>query len=83
MTLNKNNLSDDDISMRIVGGNITTTYKYPWYAMLVRIVNKKSAFECGGSIINSLYVLTAAHCKKVSTVQKLKATLLIGTEYIL
>ncbi|KAG7211721.1 hypothetical protein KM043_010967 [Ampulex compressa] len=43
---------------RIVGGVETQVNQYPWMAMLLY----KGRFYCGGSLINSRYVLTASHC---------------------
>ncbi|XP_022825984.1 trypsin-like isoform X1 [Spodoptera litura] len=43
---------------RIVGGYETKEREYPWMAMLMY----NGRFFCGGSLINDLYVLTAAHC---------------------
>ncbi|KAI4499078.1 hypothetical protein M0802_005944 [Mischocyttarus mexicanus] len=43
---------------RIVGGVETKVNQYPWMALL----KYKKRFYCGGTIINSRYVLTAAHC---------------------
>jgi len=59
-------------AQRIVGGVETEVNEYPWQAGLV---NKNSGFIwCGGSLVNSRYVLTAAHCtkgKKPSSMQVL------------
>lgn len=44
--------------IRIVGGRPTGVNRYPWVAKLVY----EGHFHCGGSLINSDYVLTAAHC---------------------
>ncbi|XP_027839993.2 transmembrane protease serine 9-like [Aphis gossypii] len=49
--------------IRIVGGRPTGVHRYPWVAKLMY----EGHFHCGGSLINSDYVLTAAHC-----VRKLK-----------
>ncbi|KAJ8687239.1 hypothetical protein QAD02_023033 [Eretmocerus hayati] len=43
---------------RIVGGHETEVNEYPWVALLMY----KGRFYCGASVINSKYVLTAAHC---------------------
>jgi len=43
---------------RIVGGVETLVNQYPWMVLLMY----NDHFYCGGSIINSRYVLTAAHC---------------------
>ncbi|XP_075976296.1 trypsin-1-like [Anticarsia gemmatalis] len=43
---------------RIVGGYETKEREYPWMALLM--YNRRA--YCGASLINDLYVLTAAHC---------------------
>lgn len=48
----------------IVGGNVTTHRSWPWMAKL-EVLNPDEVtykFLCGGSIISSRYMLTAAHC---------------------
>ena len=42
----------------IVGGTKTKLGDFPYMALL----NYNGSFECGGSLINKWYVLTAAHC---------------------
>lgn len=44
---------------RIVGGTDADRKAWPW---MVALLNSKKKFFCGGSLINSQYVLTAAHC---------------------
>ncbi|XP_050722495.1 serine-aspartate repeat-containing protein D-like [Eriocheir sinensis] len=45
---------------KVVGGQDTTIYNYPW---MTAIVSRSSMFIfCAGSIINEGYILTAAHC---------------------
>ncbi|XP_017791571.1 PREDICTED: trypsin 3A1-like [Habropoda laboriosa] len=43
---------------RIVGGNMTSVYEYPWIVSMT----KQGAFYCAGSLITRRHVLTAAHC---------------------
>ncbi|XP_076659432.1 trypsin-1 [Halictus rubicundus] len=43
---------------RIVGGTETQVNQYPWMVLMMF----RGRFYCGGSVINSRYVLTAAHC---------------------
>jgi len=45
---------------RIVGGQETEEHEYPWQVGLVRR-NGRTPF-CGGTLISSTHVLTAAHC---------------------
>lgn len=45
----------------IVGGKIIDPDEYSWLASL-QYGNNGSYGVCGGSVINSWYVLTAAHC---------------------
>jgi len=45
---------------RIVGGQETGVYEYPWQAGLVSRGGTRTF--CGGTIINSRYIMSAAHC---------------------
>jgi secreted trypsin-like serine protease len=56
---------------RIVGGRITSIDEYPWQAALVfkTLPEPLRALKCGGSIIRSNWILTAAHCVDDATEQ--------------
>lgn len=48
---------------RIVGGNPAKNGAWPWAALLgYSDPNVGATFNCGGSLITSRHVLTAAHC---------------------
>ncbi|KAF2885021.1 hypothetical protein ILUMI_21137 [Ignelater luminosus] len=55
----------DKSDERIYGGTITEIWEFPWMALLRYNHNDSGSdagFNCGGTLINSRYVLTAAHC---------------------
>ncbi|XP_025833724.1 CLIP domain-containing serine protease 2-like isoform X2 [Agrilus planipennis] len=47
---------------RILNGNKTSLFDFPWMALLSYQIGRIRDFRCGGTLINSKYVLTAAHC---------------------
>ncbi|XP_055636268.1 chymotrypsin-C-like [Toxorhynchites rutilus septentrionalis] len=49
-------------SGRVVGGVDALPHQFPAIVSLQRVVLNRSSHVCGGSIINPLWILTAAHC---------------------
>jgi trypsin len=59
--------SDGSVQPRVVGGSTSSTAQYPWQAAVVFSSSKLSGNPhqrqfCGGSLITSRIVVTAAHC---------------------
>lgn len=67
---------------RIVGGTVATKGQFP-YQVAVRVQDRPGqAFrhDCGGSILNTNFVLTAAHCTAFYTIKTLIAV--VGAHHI-
>ena len=57
----------NNLIIRIIGGEDAKVKDYPWMAAIHYnqrdgLFDWSRAWECGGSLINERYVLTAAHC---------------------
>ena len=52
---------------QIIGGQVSREGAWPWHVGVFFSSGSQSTYQCGGSLINSRYIITAAHC----TFQKL------------
>ena len=55
---------------RIVGGEDTEVNEYPWQAGLVH--RGQNIVWCGGSLVSSKWVITAAHCTAGKSAQDIE-----------
>ncbi|XP_045132508.1 serine protease 42-like [Portunus trituberculatus] len=60
--------------LRVVGGEDASQGEYPWMAFLIMQAGDIS-FSCGGTLITSSHVLSAAHCFYGDNVEKIKVGL--------
>ena len=64
---------------RIINGEEAVPNEYPW---IVALFHEEYEHQCGGSILSSKHVLTAAHCFYFTSEDGLKTTFLPHTEWI-
>ncbi len=47
---------------KVVGGTIARPGEFPFMVLIGYMIDERIRYDCGGSLINRHYVLTAAHC---------------------
>ncbi|KAK5646108.1 hypothetical protein RI129_004572 [Pyrocoelia pectoralis] len=66
------------LDSRIMDGREATLGQFPWQASLTINFNSRRFF-CGGSLIDELWVLTAAHCLEKEGILASNISILLGT----
>jgi len=59
----------------VVGGQATEVNEYPWMALLREVGTPASSFFCGGALVATRWVVTAAHCTPGLTPELLEVRL--------
>uniref|UniRef100_A0A672MTD1 trypsin n=1 Tax=Sinocyclocheilus grahami TaxID=75366 RepID=A0A672MTD1_SINGR len=72
----------EERNMKVVGGALSAVERHPWMAAVFSRSARGRAFTCGGSLISSCWVLTAAHCFPDGSTSIHKLSVFVGRNAI-
>lgn len=73
----------EHFNSRIVGGNVATVNAHPYLAgLLIDVFGLNAPSACGGSILTSTRVLTAAHCWNDGRFQAWRIQVVLGSPFL-
>uniref|UniRef100_A0A914CKT8 Peptidase S1 domain-containing protein n=1 Tax=Acrobeloides nanus TaxID=290746 RepID=A0A914CKT8_9BILA len=61
--VDENSMTDIRADYRVIGGKTVNQTDFPWFCHII-INNGDGPIGCGGSLISSFEILSAAHCVK-------------------
>ena len=56
-------------SETVIGGDEAKLGEFPYIALLGYLLNDEMYYLCGGSVLNTKYILTAAHCNAIRKIK--------------
>ena len=65
---------------RIIGGRNALPMEWPWQVSMQE--RNTSNHECGGTLINSQWIMTAAHCATVVSTDPQKWKMVLGNQHL-
>lgn len=73
-------LNPQNLNNRIINGQPAVPNSWPWVVSIYANITTKYNYVCGGSLVSSLHIITAAHC--VVNFQPSSLVVVIGAHFL-